>query len=159
MLKLCNIIKEKRGVISIELAICFPVFLLMFIFVLEMNRLMFISSSLDLLTADVARRASITENINKNTSSYSNIFYNELSKELSLWPMLTSQDNFIVQVEFCNNIKNIVDDNCNTTSASLSKIIHYKVEYRYNAFFSSLFSNLADTSLKRESVVYREFQS
>ena len=159
MLKLCNIIKEKRGVISIELAICFPVFLLMFIFVLEMNRLMFISSSLDLLTADVARRASITENINKNTSSYSNIFYNELSKELSLWPMLTSQDNFIVQVEFCNNIKNIVDDNCNTTSASLSKIIHYKVEYRYNAIFSSLFSDLADTSLKRESVVYREFQS
>lgn len=159
MLKLYNIIKEKRGVISIEFAICFPLFLLLFAFVLEMNRLMFIGSSLDLLTADVARRASITENINKNASSYSDIFYNELSKELSLWPMLTSQNNFIVQVEFCNNIKNIIDDKCDTTSTSLSKIIHYKVEYRYNAFFSSLFSNLANANLKRESVVYREFQS
>lgn len=159
MRNLARLIKGNKGVISIEFSLIFPWLLIMFLFVLEMGRLMFISSSLNLVVATTARKTALYEQLNKNGTSYPTIFYNELEKELPLWGVVTDKDSLIVNVKYCNTIQDVIYEKCDNSLRDTREIIFYEISYKYNAFFGSLFTKLADSSLTRRTVVYREFHS
>lgn len=159
MCNLARLIKEKKGMISIEFAVLFPSLVVMFIFVLEMARLMFIASSLNLVAADIARKTALSEDVNQKSTTYATIFYNELKNELPLWGVVTKEDSLTVNVKYCKNIQEVIDEKCADSLQIESKIIFYDISYKYNALFASLFTKLADSSLTRRTVVYREFHS
>lgn len=159
MNKLNNIVEDKKGSIAIEASVLFPTLLLIFFVVLEMGRILFLGSALNIITTDITRRASLTEEVVKESKSYASIFYNQLSKELTLWSVLASKDNLIVDVKFCNSIQQVIDDNCENSVESDSQIILYNVKYQYNHLFNSLFNTLAESSLNQKTIVYREFHS
>lgn len=156
---LARLIKQKRGVISIEFALVFPFLILLFIFVLEMSRLMFIASSLNLVSSEIVRRVSLSEDVIKNSRSYANIFSEELENELSLWGIVTDKNSLNVIVKYCKNTQEVINEQCNGSLKEDSKIIYYYVSYKYNPLFASAFTKLADSSLTRRTIVYREFHS
>lgn len=152
-------LKEKKGSISIEFALIFPMFIALFMFVLEISRVMFIGSALDLVSSQVGRETTITENINKNSLTYTNIYEEVLAREIPGWTILASKDNFKIDVQYCNTIKDVINNGCSSNLSMTNKIILFNVTYSYKAIFPSLFSKLIDASLIKKVVVYREFYS
>ncbi|WP_392564694.1 pilus assembly protein [Orbus wheelerorum] len=146
---------QKTGIISIEFAIIFPMFISLFLFSIEMSRIMLIGSSMDLVSTQVARKAAITENFN----DYSKVIKEALSAEVPDWVMLTSSNDFTVKVNYCSSIDDVIYNRCNSNSADKNKIILFELKYNYSLIFSSLFSQLIDSSLNKRVVIYREFYS
>ncbi|WP_392560896.1 pilus assembly protein [Orbus sturtevantii] len=149
----------KTGAISIEFAIIVPMLILLFLFVLEMSRIMLIGSALDLVSTQISRKTTVTENINQSASSYSVIYRQALADEVPGWGIFTSLNNFTIAVNFCNSISDVINNRCNETQPAENKIILFDLQYQYSAIFSSLFSKLIDASLNKKVVVYREFYS
>ncbi|ORM80998.1 hypothetical protein HA44_10025 [Mixta gaviniae] len=48
-------IRDEQGVISLEFAFIFPVFILLFFMIYEVNRYVFISTAIDLTLSEAAR--------------------------------------------------------------------------------------------------------
>ncbi|WP_392552779.1 pilus assembly protein [Orbus wheelerorum] len=149
----------KKGTISVEFAIIIPMLIVLFLFVLEMSRVILIGSSLDLVSTQVSRKTAITENINRDALSYSVVYEQALAEEIPGWSILTSKDNFTVKVTFCDSINDVINNNCNSAQPNANKIILFDLQYHYSAIFSFLFSRLIDASLNKKIIVYREFYS
>lgn len=159
MCNLVRLIKEKKGAILIEFSVVFPCLILLFIFVLEMTRVMFIASSLNLVASDIARKTALTEDVNEKSTTYATIYYNELKNELPLWGVVTDKDSLNVIVKYCKSVQEVIDEKCANSLQTESNIIFYDISYKYNPLFASLFTKLANSSLTRRTIVYREFHS
>lgn len=144
-----------KGAISIEFAVIFPLFLTLFLFTLEFSRVMFIGSSLDLMSTQIGRKSMLNENSNID---YSVEFNRILGEELPLWPLLTTASDFHVTVKYCQTMNDVIQDSCNFSSGVNDKIVFYTIEYRYYAILSQLFSRFFDSSLTKKIVMYREFK-
>lgn len=58
MTRWCRNIRDERGIISLEFAFIFPVFILLFFMIYEANRYVFISTAIDLTLSEAARETS-----------------------------------------------------------------------------------------------------
>lgn len=144
-----------NGTISIEFAVIFPLFLSLFLFTLEFSRMMFIGSSLDLMSTQIGRKSMLDENSNID---YSIEFNRILGEEIPLWPFLTTTNDFHVTVKFCQTIDDVIEDRCDFSSSVHDRIVFYTIEYRYYAAFTQFFSRFFDSSLTKKIVMYREFK-
>lgn len=145
---------ERKASVSIEFAIVFPFLIVLFLFVLEFSRIMFIGSALDLMTAEITRKTAISESQGIN---YAQRLENIIEDELPLWPYLTNANDFETTVTYCKSVQEVLDDVCISTSSKDSHIILFKLEYQYYAVFNTLFSRMLDSSLTKKTIVYREF--
>lgn len=145
-------IQNRGGIFSIEFALIFPCLVMMFIFVLELSRVMLIGSSLDLVMTEVSRKIAITE----NNKDYKQLFITQLESDFSWWPILASINKTQLNVSYCDTINDVLNNNC-STDADEKPLILFEVNYQYNAIFSPLFSDLIDASLMKKAVLYREF--
>lgn len=146
---------QEKGVVSIEFAIIFPFLLLLFIFVLEFSRIMFIGSAMDLVATEATRRSAITEG---SLVDYDAQLKQTLVQDVPLWPFLTTADDFHVNVTYCATIQDVINNNCDATLHDSHEIILFQLNYQYFAAFSSLFSHIIDSSLTKKTIVYREFK-
>lgn len=80
----------------------------------------------------------------------------QLKKDISWWNVLASADQFQVNVTYCGNIDDIIQDRCSATGFE-GKILLSKINYNYSTMLLSLFGDVIDTSLNKKAVVYREF--
>lgn len=145
---------ERKASVSIEFAIVFPFLIVLFLFVLEFSRIMFIGSALDLMTAEITRKTAISESQGIN---YAQRLEHIIEDELPLWPYLTNANDFETTVTYCKSVQEVLDDVCISTSSKDSHIILFKLEYQYYAVFNTLFSRMLDSSLTKKTIVYREF--
>lgn len=154
-LKLGKFYKRNNGSISIEFAIICPCLILMFAFVLELSRIMLIGSALDLEVAEISRKTAITENVS-NANGYRQVFIEQLKKDIPWWDVLASEDQFQVEVIYCDHIRDLIYEQC---APAVGKILLFKINYNYSTMFPSLFGDFIDTSLNKKAVVYREFSA
>lgn len=150
-----SFLSHKTGIVSIEFAIVFPFLIVLFLFTVEFSRMMFIGSSLDLITTQISRQAALAE---EREIDYAEKFNQILTTEESLWPFLASKDNFHVKLEYCHSIKEIIDNRCSSSVSVDRNIMYFTLRYQYFAMFSSIFSRLIDTALTKKVIVYREFK-
>ncbi|OCG12201.1 hypothetical protein A9G24_08740 [Gilliamella sp. App6-5] len=144
--------RQKRANVSIEFAIVFPFVIVLFVFVLEFSRIMIIGSALDLMTTEITNRAAIFENDN-----YDEIVNHFATGEMPSWPYLTNSQELEITVTYCKTIREVIDNNCHDTLSDDTHILVFDLEYHYYAIFSELFSRIIDSSLKKKTIVYREF--
>lgn len=155
MIKLSrSLFTERNASVSVEFAIVFPFLILLFLFVLEFSRIMFIGSALDLMTAEITRKTAISESQGIN---YAQRLEDIIEDEVPLWPYLTNANDFQTTVTYCKSVQDVLNDACLPTSSKDSHIILFKLEYQYYAVFNTLFSRMLDSSLTKKTIVYREF--
>ncbi|OCG41508.1 hypothetical protein A9G28_05910 [Gilliamella sp. Fer1-1] len=143
---------QKKASISIEFAIVFPFLIALFVFMLELSRIMIIGSALDLISTEIPREVAISKNIN-----YSQKMNELITSQVPLWPYITNPDDFHITLTFCNTIQDLITNSCQSTLSNDSHLISFNLQYDYRAMFSDMFSSILDSSLTKKTVVYREF--
>jgi tight adherence protein E len=144
--------RQKKASVSVEFAIVFPLLVVLFLFVLEFSRIMFIGSALDLVTTEITRKAAISQQ-----SSYQQQMQQLIASESLLFPYIADPQKFTVTVKYCETVKQVTDGGCQAALADNTQILLFELQYKYSAIFSKLFSRILDTSLTKKTIAYREF--
>ncbi|MWN89513.1 hypothetical protein GQ597_02130 [Gilliamella sp. Pra-s65] len=144
--------RQKKASVSIEFAIVFPSLIVLFLFVLEFSRIMFIGSALDLMTTEITRKTAISEQQN-----YDEQLQKLIKSEAPLWPYIADPKKLHITVAFCETIEKSINNNCQNSPSDDTHILLFELKYDYYAIFSQLFSRILDTSLEKKTIVYREF--
>jgi hypothetical protein len=145
-------LRQKQASIAIEFAFVFPFLISLFLFTLELSRIMIIGSSLDLMATEITRRVAISER--GNYVAQMNQF---ATSEVPLWPYLTNSNDLHITVKFCKTVRDTIDNTCQNTANDDTSIILFYLKYDYYAIFSQLFGRIIDSSLTKKTIVYREF--
>lgn len=143
--------RQKKASVSLEFAIVFPSLVVLFLFVLEFSRIMFIGSALDLMTTEITRRTA-----NSQQSNYQQQVQQLIQSESVLWPYIADPNKFQVTVEYCKTVEQAINDSCQAALSNDTRILLFELKYSYSAIFSQMFSYL-NTSLTKKTIVYREF--
>lgn len=145
---------EQRGSISVEFAvICFFV-ILMFLAILEVSRMLYILSAMDLSASETARSTAITEY--GNNANFTAIFEQKIAQQAPYWTYLTAEEGLEVTVKECFSIQDIINDNCDSSSFPESKILLFNITYKYQGVFSVWFFSDNNT-FSRSFVVLKEY--
>lgn len=152
--------KEQSGsIFSIEFAVLAPVFIIFICLFIELCRLLFISSVLDLILVESSYY--ISKN-NDNSVNYSQVFYNKVSDEIPAWPLLTSDNNLVVNIIYCSAVEDAINyvststGRCTTNPMSHSVAI-FSVKYNYpSAILPPQFDVLSGL-LVRSTMVFKEY--
>lgn len=144
--------RQKNANVPIEFAIVFPYIIILFLFIIEFSRIMFIGSALDLVTTEITRQTAISQ---KN--DYNQKLQQLIRTEVPLWPYIADPKKFEIAVTYCKTIDETIKNNCQGSPSDDTRILLFKLKYDYRAIISNLFSRILDTSLEKKTVVYREF--
>ncbi|WP_085246768.1 TadE/TadG family type IV pilus assembly protein [Gilliamella mensalis] len=154
MLKCWKLFFRKNNAnISIEFAIVFPFLILLFLFILELSRIMVIGAALDLMSSQLTRRAAISKDGNYYVENLQKL----VNSEVRLWPYLTNPDDFHVTAVYCRTVHDAINETCEHTLSADSHLILFNLKYDYYAVLSEPFSRFLDISLTKKIIVYREF--
>lgn len=152
MLKFWKIFyNEKKAVVSMQFAIIFPFLIFLFLAAFEFSRIMIIGSALDLVTTEITRQTAISEQ-----DDYAQKINNLIQSKVPLWPYIANPSDFKVTIKYCEKVRDIIDDQCQSSLRDDTQILLFDLKYRYLSVFPDLFAFL-DTALTRKTVVYREF--
>jgi Flp pilus assembly protein TadG len=143
---------QKKASISIEFAIVFPFLFTLFVFMLELSRIMIIGSALDLMSTEMSREVAISKNTN-----YSQRMNALITSQVPLWPYITDPNDFHITLTFCNTIRDSINNSCQSTLSNDNHFISFNLQYNYRAMFPNMFSSILDSSLTKKVIVYREF--
>lgn len=151
---------KQRGALSIEFAFVVIAIITIFFFVVEMCRIIYISSAMDVSVSEASRYSSME---NGQSVNYSEIFGERLNKDVPLWPLLTSSNRLSVEVAYCNTIQDatyyvsgVNRNGCNSVDSNTPLAI-YTVTYNYELIFPTMFSVL-QKALVRNVIYVQEYQ-
>lgn len=156
-------IRDEQGVISLVFAFIFPVFILLFFMIYEVNRYVFISTAIDLTLSEAARetaRASEEKSIN-----YPALFQKNIAQQRYLWSMFIEPEKLTVSVSFCSTLKQAVNQQCSKSISEKKVLAIYQANYQYRPLLfninipavEKLINNLR-SGLNRKLVYIQESQ-
>lgn len=150
---------QSGAVFSIEFAVIAPLFMLFIFAIIELCRLLFIASVLDVITVEGAYFTAKSEVEMRN---YSKLFYDKVSEEVPLWPLLTSDSALEINIMYCSSINDAVNYLTTSGGHCSSSPMHralaiFSVKYHYSPLVSpSALTSLNDI-LERQVVVFKEY--
>lgn len=147
---------KEDGAIAIELSLVLVPFLVSILFIIELCRVMYLSSALDLVLAESGRYISLKDGV----SEYSTEFERALDENVKFWPLLsTGNERIAVTVKQCKNISDIISLTCITGADSTGKpLAVYSFKYHYEPVFF-FFGSSFFTSVFERNIVYVQEQN
>ncbi len=153
----------ERGVLSIEFAATFMIFLSMFLLMMEVARLSYISAVLNLGVSEAAKIAKNTRS--SDSAAYQALFIKELTENRGkLWNFITRADALKAKVCFSKDIESLVHDinrggdnsaYC-VKNAAGRPLGRYVLEYTYHSLFFPLPADSIQTILRKEVTFVQE---
>ncbi|GKX51702.1 TadE/TadG family type IV pilus assembly protein [Budvicia aquatica] len=146
---------KEDGAIAIELSLVLIPFLVSIFFIIELCRVMYLSSALDLVLAESGRYISLKDGV----SEYSAEFERALDENVKFWPLLYTGNKITVTVKQCKDISEIINFTCITGGASTDKSLAiYSFKYNYEPVFF-FFGSSFFTSVFERNIVYVQEQN
>ncbi|AIU86951.1 TadE/TadG family type IV pilus assembly protein [Pectobacterium odoriferum] len=151
-----SLIKDCRGIATIEFALTVMVFIIMVLFMIECARLAYVSSVIDLAVSEAAKDAkNAPENLD---GGYRSRFEKRLmDRGGSLWGFLTHKDAVSINLGYAKSI----DDMVRTGGGSSTRnqpLARYQLSYRYQPMFFPFPHFWADSLMNREVIFVQEFE-
>ncbi|NIH92220.1 tight adherence protein E [Enterobacter asburiae] len=150
--------RQQRGVVTIEFALTVTIFLFMVLFIAEMSRMAYVSSTIDLAVSEAAKAG---KNAPQNNHGYEQRYRNILTKQGgALWFFLTDEDAVEMSIHYARSI----DDMVNTGGIEGHSHIHhsplarYHLLYHYHPMFFPFPKSLADPLFNREVIFVQEYE-
>ncbi|POT57833.1 hypothetical protein C3432_07780 [Citrobacter amalonaticus] len=128
--------KKEDGAIAVELSLVIIPFLISILFIIELCRIMYLSSALDVVLAESGRYISLDSSV----TDYSSAFEQNLKNNAKAWPLLYSGTEVSVTVKHCKTISELLNDNCisgSTTADHFLSVYSFKYSYQPVFFFFS----------------------
>ncbi|MFD1800832.1 TadE/TadG family type IV pilus assembly protein [Mixta tenebrionis] len=150
-------LKNQQGIATIEFALTVVIFICMFLFVVEIARLAYVSSVIDLAVSEAAKEA-------KNAPAGSNGGYRSrfeqrlLTQGGTFWSFLTREDAVSINIAFATSIRDMIDNGGDTSNYIKRPIARYQVIYHYHPMFFPFPGAWANQFLNREVIFVQEYE-
>lgn len=146
--------RQRRAATAIEFSLVFIPFISSVLFIAEMCRVVYISSAIDLILAESAQIASLTT----TPENYEKYFKAEINKRMSRWPLLSSNLNAVLKINYCSSITQVIDGQCASTVGVGMPLALYHVETDYQPLFFIFPASIMNGELSRTVLLVQEFQ-
>lgn len=120
-------IRDQHGVSAIEFAFVFFPFMLSILVLVEVSRLSYITTALDLIISESARSSSLLEDSN----NFENDFERRFKSKIESWPLISRDVNFTSNIKYCASLTELTDKNCTGRSDSPLAIYNIEVDMSY----------------------------
>lgn len=133
-------IASSRGVISVEMALVAPVFIILAAFVFSLCRMFYLVAAIDLAVVEAGKIASVADN------NYETVFKETLESTGTPWVWFVNGDNATLNVQYCESIDQAISEQCvsNPVSPRLYPLAIYEIRYKY---LPELFSSVLPTDI------------
>lgn len=146
------------GVASIEFSMVFIPFIMSILFVAELCRIVYLSSTLDLVLAESGHIASIST----SASNYEKYFSQEMNKRIKQKPLFSRDASVNVSILYCDSIDALTSPNfssCIAGPPDNMPLAIYSIRIDYNPLFFIFPRDVAVRELSRRIVLIQEFQN
>lgn len=148
--------RSSSGSAALEFSLLFIPFVMAFLFLAELCRVVYISSALDLILAESSYRTSLRQ----PDSDYHAYFTKAMNKRLGAWPLFTENIAISSSARYCNNINELIDNakHCSSTHATGKPLALYLVNIDYQPLFFLFPAVIVEQQWKRKVAFVQEFQ-
>lgn len=153
MFNLRKMLTNCTGGVTIEYAIVIIPFIITVLFIMELCRVTYIMSSIDLILAEGSGAAASLS----DTSSGGDYFKRMIKKQAEQSPLLLSDDiDVITDVSYCQNISQLLDDRCTPTGAESAPLSIYKISVPYKPLFFIFPISFLKDKMSRKVIMVQE---
>jgi len=145
-------LKRQRGVVAIEFALVFPVFIFMILLWAEISFVGYTSAVLDMATSEAVRRVKSDEFIDDDAIIAE--VEGVLTQNNSLWSNFIDVGNFTFTRCYYEDINSANTDPCGTDNTN-NPVAIFNMAYTYTPIYNFLGGNF---NLQREMIVILEFE-
>ncbi|MGL9720945.1 TadE/TadG family type IV pilus assembly protein [Symbiopectobacterium sp.] len=148
--------RSSTGSAALEFSLIFIPFIMAFLFLAELCRVVYISSALDLILAESSYRTSLRQ----PDSDYHAYFTKALNKRLGVWPLFTKENKISVSAQYCDDIAALIENgkHCSSTHAVGKPLALYHVNIHYQPLFFLFPTVMVEQRWKRKVAFVQEFQ-
>lgn len=157
-----NRLRSESGVVAVEFSFLVSIFLFLVFITFEIIRYVFISAVIDFSLSDSARISSINAS---STIRYETVFKQNLLSQSKSMVFFIDEDKLNFSISYCDEIKKIINNKCQSGISNKNVLAIYKVSYAYQPIIFSglipgtdkLINSLRD-SLSRQLVYIQEYE-
>lgn len=149
-------IGRNEGSVAVEFALVFTPFIISIFFILELCRMSFVISAMDLALSESGYTASVTRAPDK----YLEIFTQKLDAKLANVPLIGAGYQLHTSVTFCDNISQLISTQqvCSTQISNGKQLAIYELELDYHPMFLTFATSMFEKYLTRNLIFVQEFQ-
>ncbi|MCW2480012.1 MULTISPECIES: TadE/TadG family type IV pilus assembly protein [unclassified Symbiopectobacterium] len=148
--------RSSNGSAALEFSLLFIPFVMAFLFLAELCRVVYISSALDLVLAESSYSASLRQ----SDRDYNAYFKKALNMRLDVWPLFTKENIISTSVKYCDDIAALIenDKHCLSPNAVGKPLALYLVNIHYRPLFFLFPKVMVEQQWKRKVAFVQEFQ-
>lgn len=152
--KILHFVHSDTATVAVEFSLILIPFMITIMFVSEICRVIYISSSIDLILSESARKASISI----NPENYERYFNRELNARISQWPLLSKKVNTVINIKYCDDVNQVVTRTCVSNNGIGKPLAIYDIKTDYTPVFFILPTSMTLRELKRSALLIQESQ-
>lgn len=154
MFSVKKILSRNEGAVAIEFAFVVVPFIISILFILELCRVVYIMSSIDLILSEASSATATRRNIADNNE----YFESAVNNMSSGWALLLAGGNIKVNtnIEYCATIEQLTSRHCSSTGSNTSPLAIYEVNVPYSPIFFVFPSSVVQQQMTRRIVLVQE---
>lgn len=154
MLSVNKLLSRNEGAVAIEFAFVVIPFLISILFIMELCRVVYIMSSIDLILSEASSATATRKSIVDNND----YFENTANKMSSGWALLLAGGNVKVNtnIEYCATLGELTNRRCSVTGSNTSPLAIYEVIVPYSPIFFIFPSSIVQKQMTRRIVLVQE---
>lgn len=159
MRKLKWLFSKEDGAATVEFAFVAIPFIISLLFIMELCRIIYIMSSVDLILSEASTETAISTKVSDKDSHFEKMV-NDIAKG---WALLLVGDNVKIttKIEYCMSIDQLIDDKCLPVSqkydaSATGELAIYSVTVPYRPLFFMFPGAFVQNSMMRKIVLVQE---
>lgn len=149
-----NLFLRNDGAVAVEFAFVVIPFIISILFIMELCRVVYVMSSIDLILSEAG-----TASVTLTNSSKANTYFDKMINEMaSNWPFLLYGKDIKVQtsIQYCDSITQLANNQCSSSSASDALLGVYKISVPYEPVFFAFPTSFVQGEMVRSVVFVQE---
>lgn len=149
-----KLFSRNDGAVAIEFAFVVIPFVISILFIMELCRVVYVMSSVDLILSE-AGNASVTLSSASKADEYFDDMINKMAQN---WPFLLYSKDIKIQtsIQYCNSITELASSKCSSSYSSDALLSIYQITVPYKPVFFAFPNSLLQNDMVRRVVFVQE---
>ena len=150
-----NYLLREKGSVAIEFSMVFIPFIISILFIAELCRVAYLSSTLDLILSESGKIASMST----APENYQKHFTKEVNSRIKQWPLLSRDVDVDLSILYCDSLETMIRkiSHCSSNITFDKPLALYRLSIDYQPLFFIFPREITVRELSRKIVFVQEF--